>query len=77
MKVRLENGRCIEIKADGVSSENRYIHGIKLDGRPYRKAYFTYDDLKDGAVIEFDMRSRPDKGMDFGPDGLPYSLSRE
>ena len=77
MKINLENGKTIEIKADGVSPERRYVHGIRLNGKEHRRAYFTYDDLKDGAVIEFTMKSTPDKRRRYKDDERPYSLSSE
>ncbi len=75
MKVRVGDGKYIEIKAPRVSGTNRYVHGIKLNGKPYDKAYFTFDDLKDGAVIEFDMKKSPARGRRHADDGKPYSLS--
>lgn len=77
MKVRLENGSTIEIKAPGVSGKNRYVRGMKLDGKPYGKAYITFDDIRDGAVIEFEMGARPDRGRQFKGDSRPYSMSTE
>ncbi len=77
MKVNLENGRSIEIKAPGASSGNRYVKGVKLNGKPYDKAYITWSDIKDGAVIEFDMSPRPAKGRKFTPEQRPYSMSEE
>ena len=77
VKINLENGKTIEIKADGVSSERRYVHGIKLNGKEHRRAYFTYDDLKDGAVIEFTMKSTPDKRRKYKEEEKPYSLTND
>lgn len=74
MEVMLENGSKIVIKAPGVSSTNRYVREIRLDGKELTRAYLTYDDLKDGAVIEFRMGSRPDKGKRFLGKDRPYSL---
>ena len=77
MKVRIGEGCYLEIKAPGVSSKNRYVHGVKLNGKPYTRAYITYADLKGGAVLEFDMRSTPDKRRCFSAEERPYSLSCE
>ena len=49
----------------------------KLNGKPYTRAYITYADLKGGAVLEFDMRSTPDKRRCFSAEERPYSLSCE
>lgn len=77
MKVRVGEGRYLEIKAPKVSSKNRYVHGLRLNGKPWTKAYLTYSDLCGGGVLEFDMRPTPDKRRRFTGDERPYSLSRE
>lgn len=75
IKVRLENGKCIEIKAPNVSDKNRYVKSTRLNGKPYNKRYITHDDLANGALIEFEMASRPVKYR--AGDEKPYSLSTE
>lgn len=70
-------GPLLEIKAPKVSSKNRYVHGVRLNGKPWTKAYLTYSDLCGGGVLEFDMRPTPDKRRRFTGDERPYSLSRE
>lgn len=75
LKVAVGKGKYLEIKAPKVSSENRYVHGVKLNGKVWTKAYVTYDDLKEGAVLEFDMRPTPDKRRRFAAGERPYSLS--
>ena len=77
MKVRVGEGRYLEIRAPKVSSKNRYVHGVRLNGKPWTKAYLTYSDLCGGGVLEFDMRPTPDKRRRFTGDERPYSLSRE
>ncbi|MFI3287168.1 MAG: GH92 family glycosyl hydrolase [Rikenellaceae bacterium] len=77
MKVQLAGDKFIEIKAPKVSSKNRYIHSVKLNGKSYTKAYLTYDDLKDGAILEFDMRSTPNKRTTYKGADVPYSMSKE
>lgn len=77
MKVKVADGKYIEIRAPKVSDANRYIRSVTLNGKPYAKAYFTYEDLKDGAVVEFDMASKPNKKRVFGANERPYSLSEE
>lgn len=77
MKIRTGDGKYIEIKAENVSDENRYIHSMKLNGEKYNKAFITFEDIKDGAVLEFDMRSKPDKKRIFTENERPYSLSND
>ena len=75
MKVKLEEGKYLEIKANKVSDKMRYVKSVKVNGKPYTKAYLTYDEIKDGAVVEFEMSSSPNKKRTFTGDDKPYSLS--
>ncbi|MBR7168467.1 MAG: glycoside hydrolase family 92 protein, partial [Bacteroidales bacterium] len=62
--IHLENGKDIVIVAKNQSDNNKYIKAIKLNGKDYTKSYITYNDIKDGAIIEFTMSSKPN--MEFG-----------
>lgn len=61
LTVALENGKQIEIIAHNQSKENIYIRSVKLNGKNYQRSYITYDDIKNGAVIEFEMGPEPNK----------------
>ena len=58
MTLRLDNGARFTVKAPNVSSKNRYVKSVKLDGKPYDKRYITYEDIVRGGVLEFEMSSR-------------------
>ena len=75
MKVTLENGRQIEIKAPRVSDRNRYVQRVRLNGKPYTKLYITHDDLTAGCTIEFDMGPKPNTRRGLKPEDKPYSLT--
>lgn len=77
LKVRVGDRKFIEIRAPKVDNVNRYVQAVKLNGKPYNRAYFSYNDLKDGAVIDFEMGSRPNKSRVFRLGERPYSLSEE
>jgi predicted alpha-1,2-mannosidase len=65
--VHLDNGKDIVINAPNNSKENKYVQSVKVNGKPYSKAYFLHADLAKGAVIDFDMGSKPSKwGSDIG-----------
>ena len=55
MKVRLGNGKTLEIKAPNVSDENRYINKITLNGKEITNRYITHSELMQGGVLEFEM----------------------
>ncbi len=77
IRLRLENGNTLEIKAPNVSDKNRYVRSLLLNGEPYDKMYLTHDDLMKGGVLEFRMASKPDKRRGTGAGDKPYSLSDE
>ncbi len=75
MKVRLENGKTFEVKADKVSDKNRYVKAVKLNGKPYTKGYITQDDIMNGGTLTFEMTSNPNKKRLFNGEDRPYSLT--
>lgn len=76
VRLTLENGNTLEIKAPGVSARKRYVRSVKLNGREYTKTYLSHEDLMKGGVIEFVMSASPDKRRGTAPCDKPYSLSR-
>jgi len=75
MKVTLENGAVIEIKAPGVSDRKRYVKSVKLNGKPYTKLFITHEDLQRGCSLEFEMSDRPNRKRGLAPSDKPYSLT--
>lgn len=75
MRVHLENGNVVEIKAPGVSDKNRYVKSVRINGKPYSKLYITHRQLTDGCIIEFIMDSKPNRKRGLAPTDKPYSLS--
>lgn len=59
MTYRLENGKTFTIRAKNVSPTNKYILNAKLNGAPYKKAFITHDDIRNGGVLEFAMIDQP------------------
>ena len=76
MKVTLENGNTIEIKAPGVSDRNRYVRSVKLNGKPLSRLYLTHEELTQGCTLEFEMASRPNKKRGLSPADKPYSMTQ-
>lgn len=59
MTYRLENGKTFTIRAKNVSSKNKYIRGVKLNGAPYKKSFLSHADLMKGGLLEFAMTETP------------------
>jgi len=75
--LQLNNGATFTVKATGVSSINRYVRSVKLNGRKYSKRFITREDILRGGVLEFEMGPRPMKNRRPQRADLPYSLSAE
>jgi putative alpha-1,2-mannosidase len=55
MTLHLPNGKRFEMKANGLSKENKYVKAIRLNGQPLTGFVITFDQVKDGGLLEFDM----------------------
>lgn len=75
MKLNLANGKSVTIKAPKVSDRNRYVQSLKVNGKPYTKLYLTHDMLTQGATLEFDMGSKPNKKRGLSKADKPYSMT--
>lgn len=76
LTINRDNGDVIVINAPGVSSENKYIKGVKINGAAYNKTYIEPEQFKDGLVIDFEMDSSPSTfGTD--PSSQPPSLTTD
>ena len=55
MSLKLDGGETFTIKAPKVSSRNRYVKSVKLNGKPYKKRTIAREDILRGGVLEFEM----------------------
>jgi predicted alpha-1,2-mannosidase len=76
MSLRMDNGKTFTVKAPAVSSQNRYVKAVRLNGKPYTKRYLTQKDVMNGGLLEFEMTDSPAPASVPDPSDLPYSLSR-
>lgn len=74
LKVNLEGGKVLEIKAPGVSDNCRYVRSVKFNGQALTQAYLTYAQLSQGGLLEFEMSSKPPRKPWFSPSARPYSM---
>ncbi|MBS1747455.1 MAG: GH92 family glycosyl hydrolase [Bacteroidetes bacterium] len=75
--IHLENGKAIIINAPANNNKNIYVNSISLNGKPYSKNWFSHQSLEQGAVINFEMQSTPNKTRGTLKESFPYSLSNE
>ncbi|MDR1345107.1 MAG: GH92 family glycosyl hydrolase [Bacteroidales bacterium] len=57
--MRLENGKTFTVICENQSPENYYIKEATLNGTPLNRSYITYDDIKNGGVLKFNMSNKP------------------
>ena len=70
--IHMENGKDVVIRAKNASDKAVYIQSATLNGKPWNKAFFTHDHIKNGATFEFVMGTKPSA---WGRDKTPPSLS--
>ena len=76
MTLQLDNGATFTVRAPKVSTRNRYVRSVKLNGQKYTKRYITREDILRGGVLEFEMADKPVKKRRPAAADLPYSLSQ-
>lgn len=72
--VHLENGKNLVINAPNNSTQNVYVQKLKVNGKAYDKTYLPHDLLANGAVLDFDMGSKP-SSWGSGKDAAPISIT--
>ena len=60
MKWHLPNGKIFEMKALNLSDTNKYVSSVKLNGKTLETFRITYDEIKNGGILEFDMTENKD-----------------
>ena len=75
LKVKLGNGKTMEIKAPGVSDDNRYVQRVTLNGKEVSQLYLTHDQLMAGGELVFEMGPGPNVNRGLKAEDKPYSMN--
>lgn len=75
--LHLENGKTVEINAVNNNKDSRYVSDIKVNGKTYTKNYFTHSEFTNGAKIDFQMSSTPNKKRGIKASDFPYSFTND
>ncbi|WP_282013683.1 GH92 family glycosyl hydrolase [Marinifilum flexuosum] len=59
--INLENGKVFTVVANNNSPKNIYIQSAKLNNKEFTKPFITYDQIKHGGKLVFEMGSKPNK----------------
>lgn len=71
--MNLENGKSFTVICKKQSSNNVYIQSAKLNGKKHTKPYITFDEIKDGGVLELVMGPKPNTSWGSAPEDLPIN----
>lgn len=69
VKMHLPKG---DITIKGGSEKNIYIHSMKLNGKPYESTWIDWEQLSNGATIDYSTSAKPDKS--WGTKVVPPSF---
>ncbi|MFM8431928.1 MAG: GH92 family glycosyl hydrolase [Bacteroidota bacterium] len=60
--VSLESGKNLTVRADEVSSKNRFITAMTVNGKVHDASFLSAEILRSGATIDFSMSDKSNKG---------------
>jgi putative alpha-1,2-mannosidase len=75
VRLRMGNGKLLEIVARNNSAKNRYIQSATLNGKPWNKPWFSQADIADGATLVLTMGPKPNKAWGADRAAAPPSMS--
>jgi predicted alpha-1,2-mannosidase len=75
VKLKMGNGKTLEIAARNNSATNLYIQSATLNGKPWTKAWFAHADIQDGATLVLTMGPKPNPSWGSAPGDAPPSQS--
>jgi predicted alpha-1,2-mannosidase len=73
--VDLGDGKTLTIRANQVSSQNRYVQSVRLNGQAHRRSFLWHASIADGGVLELEMGPKPSK-WGTSPGARPASMSQ-
>ena len=59
--INLENGSAFTVIANNNSKDNVYIQSAKLNGKTFSKPFLSYNQIKNGGELVFEMGNKPNK----------------
>jgi predicted alpha-1,2-mannosidase len=68
-------GKTFTIEASGASSDEAYVQGVQLNGKPVTKDWIWFRDLSAGGSLRFQLGAQPNRSWGSAPQDAPPSLS--
>jgi predicted alpha-1,2-mannosidase len=75
VKLKMGNGKTLEIVAKNNSTTNMYIQSATMNGKTWTKPWFSHADIRNGAKLELVMGPRPNPSWGSAPSDAPPSMS--
>ncbi len=64
------------IRANNVSSENKYIQSAILNGEAMSKSWLSHEEIVQGGLLVFEMGPEPNKEWGSNPEDIPPSMTQ-
>ena len=74
-RLTLGNGKVFNVRAQGVSAQNKYIQSAMLNGKPLDKPWFLHSDIANGGTLTLVMGPKPNKQWGSAVDAAPPSFN--
>jgi len=72
----LPGNQSFVVKALNNSPQNKYIQGIRLNGKKYTRSYITHADILRGGVMEIEMGDKPSASWGTAAKDYPSSMTK-
>ena len=73
--IHLKNGKDIIINAKGQGKDNCYVRSLRVNGNPYDKSFITFEQLRDGCTLDFEMSGKADKKWAVDAEARPHRIT--
>ncbi|WP_275901496.1 carbohydrate-binding protein [Cohnella algarum] len=71
LTLHLDGGKTFTIKANNVSSDNRFIQSASLNGQNFDQAWISYADIMAGGTLAFEMGDTPNTSWGAAESAAP------
>ncbi|MEG1648871.1 MAG: glycoside hydrolase family 92 protein, partial [Rikenellaceae bacterium] len=59
VSIKTDAGKVFTMKAHGLTSKNKYVKSVALNGQKLTRNYITHSEIMEGSTLEFEMTSEP------------------
>jgi predicted alpha-1,2-mannosidase len=74
--VKLQNNKSFRISAKNSDRQNKYIQKAFLNGKPWNKPWFSWDDIRNGGILILELGPKPDYRWGAAVEMAPPSMEQ-